>query len=482
MTLTRIVQAAKSRRQDILNRWCHERASAHSRARGAALLDLLLQSIATRVDPAHLRNRIDALITRGEGPPWEATAELCRDVYLIHRALCESLVQELGDSTPIETSAAHDLHEKIEALLRESIEAHLERSRLLQRMLEHLDWAVWVIDAQGHVRYTNHVGRQWLGAGDHLHDWLGRFATLEGERLPLAELPPVRALAGQLAREARIALSQPGAERRILETSAFPIPLGEGVPGVVWTAHDITERHTVETLRDRFMGVLSHDLRTPLASIRLSAQLLKGGARGQAESIGLRISTSVERMQRMIDELLDVVRGHSPQGLPLRLARAHLGLIAQRALDEVQVVVHDHGFRLETHGDLEGQWDSDRLQQALGNLVGNAVAYSPPNTVVTISASSRGDLVELSVTDQGVGIPPERRGEIFQPFNRAGRDEEHATAVTSSLGLGLYIVAAIARAHGGHVEVESTPGQGSTFRMVLPRVPRSNLEGVPAHP
>jgi signal transduction histidine kinase len=226
-------------------------------------------------------------------------------------------------------------------------------------------------------------------------------------------------------------------------------------------------RRTAE-FRERFLGVVSHDLRNPLNAILLSANALlraEGLPAGHVKRVR-RIATSGERMVRMIGELLDFTRGRLGGGIPIHARPTNLRHLCRQVLEELEIGHPGRELRLVAEGHLQGTWDPDRLVQLLGNLGKNALDYSPQDTPVDFSLHGEGDTVRLEVHNEGPPIPSELLPDIFEPFRRAVEGDGQPTP---GLGLGLYIVQQIAQAHGGTVEVCSRAGEGTTFRVRLPR-------------
>jgi signal transduction histidine kinase len=220
------------------------------------------------------------------------------------------------------------------------------------------------------------------------------------------------------------------------------------------------------TFRDQFIGILGHDLRNPVTAILGSAQLLQrhGALDGvQARSVA-RIGSSAERIARMVNDVLDFARGRLGGAFPLQRRMVNLQEVCQAAVDELRVAHPQRKIELVTAGSARGCWDSDRLAQVVSNLVGNAISYGREDAPVRVRLDDAGADVELSVTNAGNPIPPEMMPSLFEPYTRgstAGRSK--------SLGLGLYIVSQIIRAHGGTVAAHSTERDGTTFTVRLPR-------------
>jgi PAS domain S-box-containing protein len=238
---------------------------------------------------------------------------------------------------------------------------------------------------------------------------------------------------------------------------------------------DITERQRAEAelrraaeFRERFLGVVSHDLRNPLNAILLSANALMRAEELPARQLKAvrRIVTSAERMGRMIGELLDFTRGRLGGGIPISRQPLNLRHLCRHVLEELEAAHPGRELLLEAEGHFQGEWDPDRLAQVFGNLFKNALDYSPEGSPVRISLHDEGDTVRVEVHNEGRPIPAELLPSIFQPFRRFSEESTHPT---SGLGLGLFIVEQIILGHGGTVSVRSSQREGTTFTVRLPR-------------
>jgi len=269
--------------------------------------------------------------------------------------------------------------------------------------------------------------------------------------------------------------TEPGAMHHWM-ADYFPVRARDGqVLGVGGVVVDITERKRQEErlrqtaeFRERFLGVVSHDLRNPLNAILLSANALlrTEGIPASHTKMVRRIVTSGERMSRMIGELLDFTRGRLGGGIPIHPQRVNLRHLCRHVLEELEIGFPGRELRLDAEGDFVGQWDPDRLSQLLGNLGKNALDYSPADTRVDFTLGDEGGCVRVEVHNEGAPIPEQLLVGIFEPFRRAVEGDAHPT---SGLGLGLFIVREIARSHGGTVEVRSSEAEGTTFTVRLPR-------------
>ncbi|WP_170115507.1 sensor histidine kinase [Melittangium boletus] len=256
----------------------------------------------------------------------------------------------------------------------------------------------------------------------------------------------------------------------------YPVRAADGaVVGLGCVLVDITHQKDVETalrrsgeLREQLIGVVGHDLRNPLNAISASATLLRRDASlsdGSRRAVE-RIRNSAARMARMLSDILDFARGGNG-GLPVHREWVNLHELCRSTLEELQVAHPHRRLELETRGNAWGWWDPDRLAQVVGNLVGNALQHGHPDTPVHVKVEDAGTDAEvsLSVHNEGEPIAPELRATLFQPFRHGAKGK----AATRSVGLGLYIVQQVARAHGGEVEVRSRPSEGTTFTLRLPR-------------
>jgi signal transduction histidine kinase len=223
-----------------------------------------------------------------------------------------------------------------------------------------------------------------------------------------------------------------------------------------------------DLFRDQFIGVLSHDLRTPLGAITAGATLLAVPEDNpqRRSRVVERVMNSAQRMERMIGDLLDLTRARLGGSIPLKRRPTDLHQICEEAVLEIRAGQREAVVRLDCSGDLRGEWDTDRLAQVLSNLVGNALQHGD-GTPVTITAREQGDSVSLAVHNGGAVIPAHLLPSIFAPLVRADEQRTHA-----SIGLGLFIARTIVLAHGGDIQVSSSAGAGTTFTVVLPKAAR----------
>jgi signal transduction histidine kinase len=229
------------------------------------------------------------------------------------------------------------------------------------------------------------------------------------------------------------------------------------------------EARRVGDLQERLAAVVGHDLRTPLAVVRLTVDTLtKRAGVDEPNRRGLaRIAASAARMETIIRDLLDYARTRSAGGIPVTLGPVRLDEVARQAVQELEQAT-GRAVRLECTGDAVLRGDASRLGQIVSNLVGNALDHAPAAAAaVEVRVDGAGADVQLVVHNDGPPISPTLMPTLFEPFRRGSRARDDARS--GHLGLGLFIVAEIARAHGGRVAVRSEAGHGTTFTVSLPR-------------
>jgi PAS domain S-box-containing protein len=258
---------------------------------------------------------------------------------------------------------------------------------------------------------------------------------------------------------------------RSFEFVMSPAPGPDGrVAAVMSYIRDITEQRSAEEFREQFIGMLGHDLRNPLNALSVSAQQLerRGGLDERQAQLTRRILTSTERMDRMIRQLLDFARTRLGGGIPVLRRPGDVFDVVRRTVDELRASHPGRVVVLEVRGDGRGGWDADRLEQAVGNLVANALKYSPEDSPVQVTAEGDGAGVVVHVHNEGAPIPPEELPHVFNAWRR-GRRSHPESGAAAGLGLGLYITRQIVQAHGGQVQVSSSAHSGTTFTVQLPR-------------
>lgn len=229
----------------------------------------------------------------------------------------------------------------------------------------------------------------------------------------------------------------------------------------------------VEHARDTFLAILGHDLRNPLQAISVSAGMIALTTSGVA---GIRkycqqITSSVFVINSIVSDLLDFARTRLGSTMPLDPVATDLAAVCEDVVDEFRHAYPDRTFRLNVAGDGDGAgvWDERRMRQALSNLVKNAVQYGDAGSSVDVTFRGGPRSVQVDVHNEGRAINPVDRVRLFDPLVRGTRDSATDAANPSGVGLGLYIAREIVHSHGGRIELDSRPGEGTTFRVHLPR-------------
>lgn len=232
----------------------------------------------------------------------------------------------------------------------------------------------------------------------------------------------------------------------------------------------------VDDSRNLLLGVLGHDLRTPLGVVHMSATYLlrTDTLDGRQTKAVARILTSSERMRGMVNDILDFTQTAFGVSLPITPVPADLGEIARDIVGEVSTLHPDSRIECSAEGPLTGRWDVARIEQMLSNLVANAVQHGTGRQV-TVGVTGSDDAVTVQVHNEGNPIPLEVQQNLFSPLRQQPAAEAERRAGSSGLGLGLYIAREIAVAHGGSVGVSSGE-DGTTFEVRLPRAPQSSKD------
>ncbi len=246
-----------------------------------------------------------------------------------------------------------------------------------------------------------------------------------------------------------------------------------GFLGRVWTLREVTQQRELDRLKDDFVATVSHELRTPLTSLMGFLEMIREGEAGALTDEQKRflaiIHRSSERLQRLVDDLLFVARLDA-SGLQLHFAPTRLDEVARELVEASAMLARSRGLVLESDlGEVPALLgDHERLVQLVGNLLSNAMKFTPAGGTITVRTFVDGDVAVLEVGDTGIGIPAAEQARLFQRFFRSSIATEQAIPGT---GLGLVISRAIAEAHGGTIDVTSEAGEGTCFRVELPLEP-----------
>ncbi|MGB3732551.1 sensor histidine kinase [Microbacterium sp.] len=240
---------------------------------------------------------------------------------------------------------------------------------------------------------------------------------------------------------------------------------------------DVTERERLDQMRTDFVSNTSHELKTPVASVSLLAEAIESAADDpdQVRRFAGRITAEAERLAELTSRIMSLSRLQAAEGMA-QAEPVSIDEVVRASVEAHAVQADSAGVELTRGGD-RGAWvrgESQVLVEAVGNLLANAIAYSPRGSRVGVGVKLDGDVVEIAVADQGIGISKTDRDRIFERFYRA---DEARSRGTGGTGLGLSIVKHATQRHGGEVLLWSRPGKGSTFTMRLPRIDAPDAGG-----
>jgi PAS domain S-box-containing protein len=429
-----------------------------------------------------------------------------------------SLSPLLLDDTLHVLSAIRDITERRrleerERAARQEAEARLA---LLQLILDELPTSVYLVQGEeARLVLANRAATAVWGAawrvGQPMLDFLAtnhiRLFGTDGQPLPSSALATLRAVQqGETVRHQQeiirhadgttlpvlvnaVALGRRPLAGPAAQGGSRPTDLAEPMALVVH--QDVTALKEAEQLKDHFLGLVAHELRTPLAALKgFVTMLLTQTARGkgvpltdwQQEALA-EIDLATDRLDRLTKDLLDVVRLQAGQ-LVLHLEPTDLVALCRRVIAQFQQSTDRHRLTLSTsRSHLLAHLDGGRIEQVLANLLTNAIKYSPAGgpVEVTLRAEIERQEALISIRDQGIGIPQKEQAHLFGRFVRASNGQAHGISGT---GLGLYLCRELVEQHGGHIWFESIEGEGSTFYIRLPLLqdtsPPSEAERTPS--
>ncbi len=360
------------------------------------------------------------------------------------------------------------LQEEIDQLLRR-VEA--ERATLDSLMRSLVDGLV-LVDADGQVAYWNPSAERYLGLsadvalGQRLEAILAHLCTIMQD--PAEKLHDLRRALTDVASCPQVEFMVTSPAPRTLQARFLPV---EGRHGLGIVLRDVTAERQLDEMKSQLLSTVSHELRTPLASIKgFATTLLRDDVQwepaAQREFLQI-IDQEADRLSELIDNLLAMSRLEAGV-LRMDLGRVELAPLISEVVAGMELRARGHTLAADVPADLPEVWADDRrVRQVLHNLIDNALKYSSGGEVV-VRARHEGDAVQVSVCDQGMGIPSDQLTRIFERFYQVeGAGKRRA----GGAGLGLSICKGIVEAHGGRIWAESTPGLGSTFHFTLPVQP-----------
>lgn len=346
------------------------------------------------------------------------------------------------------------------------------RRTRLEAVIEAMEEAVLVVDAAERVLLANPRLRELASTAGEGPPPGGR-ALLEVVR-HAEVVDGLRTALRQGEVQVREVAMGPAGDRRV-RFHAGPFMQPDGTRGAVAVFHDVTELRRVETVRRDFLANASHELKTPLTSIRGYGERLAEASLPESAAPAVdAIVSNAKRLQALVEDLLELSRIESGS-VPLRPERVDVVELAQGLLADLEPRLREAALEVEllAEGDPHAWVDRRAVEQVLGNLLDNAIKYTPGGGRVVVSVGpGSGQRLHLSVADTGIGIPRRDLPRLFERFYRVDPGRSRALGGT---GLGLAIVRHLVQAVGGQLGVESEPGRGSRFSVELPR-----SDGAPA--
>jgi two-component system phosphate regulon sensor histidine kinase PhoR len=336
-----------------------------------------------------------------------------------------------------------------------------ERDRMAI-VLESMGDAIFVVDGEGRVTMTNKAAEKVLQ--------VPRDATTGRHFIEAVRDYEIDALLQRCLkeREQQTGLVEIRSKRQLLGVIVTPF---QEDSGCLLLIQDLTELRRLETVRRDFIANLSHELRTPIASLKALGETLNEGAIDQptvARDFMGKMNAEVDRLAQMVQEMGDLSRIESGEA-PLQKSPVNVTEVVSRAVERLKAQSERAGLQIKVDiasGLPSVSADGSRIEQVLVNLIHNAIKFTPTGGRVTVSAKAEGDRLIVSVSDTGVGIPEDDLPRVFERFYKADR-----ARAGGGTGLGLAIAKHVVEAHGGRIWVESVEGRGATFSLGLPLAP-----------
>lgn len=440
-------------------------------------LDAANQRLATLNEELRLANSQFAVDSEEVQAASEEVETLNEELQATNEEL-ETLNEELQATveelrTANEDLAARSIELQELAAARQQQQQAAERAKgRLEAVLASMGSALVVVDRQGQVLLANEAYDTMLGALDG-DVWV---EDLDGHRLAHGQMPQQRAARGEAFTLEFVTVDRAG-DRHWLEAVGRPLQdrgAVDGVPipaGGVVVIRDVSDR-TLRRLQDEFVAIASHELRTPVTAVTLYAQLLSrmleasGQPDDRARQMLAALMAEARRMGLLVNDLMDARRLRSDR-VRIERRRFDLSQVLRRCAELAQHLAGGTIVRLDLpDGEVPVDGDPNRMEQVVMNLLENAITYAEGTDRIDLSLRMEGQQAHIAVADHGPGIPAADLPHLFTRFYRSGR--RRSGGGQGGLGLGLYIVHELVRAHGGRINVESTEGAGTTFRIALP--------------
>lgn len=357
---------------------------------------------------------------------------------------------------------------------REDVLRKLDKEkRWLQALFEDAPITILMIRAEDPEhpipnKYANKMKKAGIDWNRGQESYLGRVFDAKGRTLQKDELPSMRILHGEtlVTEEYLIKFSNGRETPFIVSGGVIDDENGQRL-GAVLFYQDISPLKEAERFREEWSAVIAHDLRQPITTIRLAADLMKSSSEEDEtiRNLTAMIESSANQINRMTHDLLEVSQLEAHK-LRLELQETSIATLLGEIVHKYQQLVPEKPIKFNISGKLPKiKVDQDRFEQIIGNLISNAAKYSTPETEILIRASKTTDAVRISIMNKGMGIEPEDMEHLFQRFHRSSRAKKKGI---KGVGLGLYITKGLVEAHGGEIFATSEPGKTTTFCIELP--------------
>lgn len=348
----------------------------------------------------------------------------------------------------------------------------VEEKEELEHIIESVYAGLIMVNKQGKVMQMNSTARKMLGV--ETSNVLGKpyYEVIDN---PKIKEIIARSITNdeEVTEEIDVVLKD-GSEHTYQAQTAIVRDNDGNIIGAVAIFNDITEIRSIERMKTAFVSTVSHELRTPLTSIKGFISTLLADTDNYYDAATQRefyqiIDAECDRLTRLINDLLNVSRIEAGRALELNPKEIEIRPLVERVVSVQRSYTNKHNIIIDLEDDLPIIIaDEDKLDQILTNLVNNAIKYSPNGGEIRVTCRKNGDGVLFSVSDQGMGIPPEHLPKVFERFHRV---DNRDTRKVGGTGIGLFLVKHLVEAHGGKIWVESEVGKGTTFYFTLPKEP-----------
>ncbi|WP_214073037.1 ATP-binding protein [Mucilaginibacter sp. dw_454] len=386
----------------------------------------------------------------------------------------QKMLEEKNQALEQAQRKADELNSNLEQTVSERTKDLYANQQRLTRILETMAEGVCIIDTAGALTYANPMAQKILGLSLNrikahtYNDPQWDNLRLDGTPLPANEHPmAVMMTTGQALYDQEIGIQPPNRERFYISINAAPVRDENGnIVAGIGTFMDVTHRRKATQQKDEFISVASHELKTPITSLKASLQLLDRMKNQPSPAMLVKLvdqsNRSLNKVSTLIEYLLNATKVTEGQ-LQLNKKIFPLKELIDDCCNDIRT---EGGYELISEGEtgLQVNADPDKCDQVLVNLVNNAVKYAFNSKVISIKVERAERFAKVMVIDQGPGVPPDKLPHLFERYYRA----DDSSQQYSGLGLGLYICAEIVKKHGGQIGVDSKLGEGSSFWFTLP--------------